>query len=165
MKLGQQGLLPAQGRGPRCSSSPAFPIRGAAGPQAPQPRPGQWFYPCNQQDPPFGAACCLLPPPHRCDRADRRTAASQPGPCVPFAALACLGAVLMHHYFYSCFNLLSILIRNISSFFALAASCVLSVWGQQQLLGAPCPWVSPASCCAAPTPPFSKQNFLVSVLK
>lgn len=132
VKQGQRGLLPAQGRGPRCSSSWAFPT--GAGPVN---GASQWFDPHNQQDPPFGAACCLLPTLPGCDRADRRTAASQPSPGVPLASLARLGTVLMRHYFYSRFNLLSILIRNIFSLFALAASCTFSVCGQQQLPGAP----------------------------
>lgn len=57
-------------------------------PQAPQPWPWPWFDPHNPQDPPFGARR-LLPAPHGCDGADGRTAASQPGPGVPFAFLAC----------------------------------------------------------------------------
>lgn len=141
------------------------PWAGVAELQTPRPKPGQWFDLHNQQDPPFGAACCLLPTPQGCDRAEKRTAADQPSPAVPFASLALPGAVLTHHYFYSCFNLLSILIRNIFSLFALAALCVLSVWSQQQPLGGSCPWASPTSCCTAPTPPFSEQSFLVSFLK
>lgn len=99
---------------------------GAAEPQAPWPWAGQWFGPQNQQDPAFGAACCLLPPLQGQEGADRRMAASQPGPSVPFAPLA----RLMHDYFRSCFNLPCILIRNI--FCPLAALSVFHVSSQQQ---------------------------------
>lgn len=148
VKLGA-GSVPRPGQKPPVLSFTGFsywsqPWAGAAEPQASWPRTGQWFGPHNQQDAIFGAACCLLLPLQGCDGADRSMAASQPGPSVPFAPLACL----MHDYFHSCFNLPRILIRNVFSL--LAALSVFHVCSQQQLLSALHTGLCPASAALLP---------------
>lgn len=75
-EAGTAGSVPRPGQKPPVLSLTGFsfwsqPWAGAAEPQTSWPRTGQWFGPHNQQDPLFGAACCLLPPLQGCSGEDQ----------------------------------------------------------------------------------------------